>query len=120
MNKHKKFCNILIAVLFCVWIIPLGAFIKPKDEKKACNGRRAICLCTHLVKKQMAKMAGKQFLINGGGVNKEQSSSPSFGPDFFLTIKTYNSHLAKNPYSRSALIPINQLFTRPIEHVPKV
>jgi hypothetical protein len=54
----------ITAAIFLVWILPLGIFIKPDEEKLACNGKRAICMCSHLLAKQTAKFAGKILLKN--------------------------------------------------------
>ena len=116
----RKLISVIILVIFTIWIMPLGVFIKPEHEKKACSGKRAICLCTHLLKKKMAKMAGKQFLKSGGNVNKEQNNPSSSGQEYIHSIKTHNFKLAKNQYFQSAAICINQVFTRAVEHVPKV
>ncbi|MCA9408094.1 MAG: hypothetical protein KC733_05355, partial [Candidatus Omnitrophica bacterium] len=73
----QRFLSIVILVLFFIWILPLGAFIKPNQEKKACHGRRAICLCSHLIAKQLAKMADKVLLKQGhSSTEKESSGSP--------------------------------------------
>jgi hypothetical protein len=116
----RKFISIITLALFILWIAPLGTFIRPEQEKKACNGRRAICLCTHLLKKQMAKMAGKQYLKSRGNDNKEQNSSSPSGPDYIYTLKTRDFKLAKDQYFQSTSNLIDQFVTRPIEHVPKV
>jgi len=113
----RRFISLLIIVLFFIWIIPLGVFITPDKEKKTCNGQRAICLCSHLIAKKMAKMAGKMYLTSGG-VNKEQGSS-SASHDFLIAL--FKNQINKNisPHFQKATVVCNRLIVKPIEHVPK-
>lgn len=56
----QRTLSLTVLAIFFIWILPLGAFIKPSQEKKVCNGQRAICLCSHLIiAKQKDKWAGK-------------------------------------------------------------
>lgn len=41
-----KAAAIMSAVCVFAWIMPLGAFIKPSQEKTACDGRRAFHMCS--------------------------------------------------------------------------
>ena len=105
--------------LFFIWILPLGAFIKPAQEKTACNGRRAICLCSHLVAKQQAKSSGKVYYSAASSVQEKEHSSPSASHHFLLAQNNNqdNPHFASYLQQQSLLYSFDVL--RFIEHVPK-
>lgn len=108
----------LVNILFIVWILPLGAFIKPEQESEACNGRRAICLCSHLLGKALDKQLGKVLLKQyAGGLQKENASS---SPDFVLP------RIVKNSDSRMIRFQdLNEdihsfLYIASVEPVPRI
>ncbi len=43
----KHFVSFFTIIVFFLWLLPLGVFIKASQEKIACGGKRAICLCSH-------------------------------------------------------------------------
>ncbi len=114
--------SLLTTVLFLIWILPLGIFIKPSQEKIACNGQRAICLCSHT---KVAKARSKP--IEGFGLkansnsNKESNASGGGTGHYYLA-----AHLpAKNNLTMRALndsmfLDYRNPFLRSIEHIPKV
>ena len=57
----QKIISAFALLAFSLWIIPLGAFIKPYQEMKVCGGQRAICLCTHL--KSSVKIKGQSLIV---------------------------------------------------------
>ena len=69
IQKIKPIISLSSLFLFTVWIMPLGAFITPEKEEKACNGQRAICLCSQLLAKQRAKR-----VESGGALIKNTTS----------------------------------------------
>ena len=81
---HKKFTTILLLFSFLMWIVPLGAYIQPSQEQKVCNGQRAICLCTNLLKKfqQESTLMNSVELRSGVEIQEAQSYSP---PSYLLT-----------------------------------
>ena len=43
--SNEKIIILIFIISFILWILPLGFFIKPSQEKFACDGQRAICMC---------------------------------------------------------------------------
>jgi len=114
----RSFSAAFTAILFFIWILPLGVFITPEQEAQACNGQRAICLCSHLMGQAQAPDDGKIVFQNtASSTNKENSSANSH---YFLS--------ALNPQNTSTCFAILHKNTQPayariilraIEHVPK-
>ena len=114
---RKIFASITI-LLFSIWILPLGVFIQPSKEKLACDGQRAICLCSHLIAKS-ADNLGQSSIKSFSSSHKEEGSSGSAG-HYFLTATLDK----KNNLAAVALIYDNMSlhtyqFFRAIEHIPK-
>jgi hypothetical protein len=61
----------VIGVLF--WLLPLGAWIKPSQENKACNGQRAFHMCTQMMKTNEAATSKIKF----GQSHSDNASQPS-------------------------------------------
>ena len=108
------------ALLFLIWILPLGIFFKPSQEQIACNGQRAICLCSHLMAKQEAKNVGKTIYKGSGSSQKEQNGSGGSSNQFLLTQKKNQSNNQISLYHRQQSILYSLLVVRSIDHVPKV
>ncbi len=106
---------------FILWILPLGFFIKPAQEKTACGGQRAVCMCSH----DYAKADTKP--INGFQFKAQSNSSKETAP---FGGGAGNLYLAVNVFSQTAqpVLALNdQLFLayrnpslKSIEHIPKV
>jgi len=116
----KNITAILTIFFFLAWIFPLGAFIKPSEEEKVCNGRRAVCLCSHLVKKQLSKKAASMLLKSGGSSNKE-AAGPGGASHYYLLA---SASLVDGRRDISFLFHQQEKFyTNPaacsIEHVPR-
>ncbi len=75
----RKIIFSITALVFLIWILPLGIFIKPSQEKVACNGQRAICLCTHRLGKPVAKSAAYKGI---GAAQKKHNEAGGAGLDF--------------------------------------
>jgi hypothetical protein len=110
--------NIIIIFCFFVWILPLGAFIKPSDEIKVCGGQRAICLCSN--KSAVVKVGGLgKVVITKGSTQKEQAQSG--GASEYLAALNIKNIFRPNVIG---FIDDGQFlyappYTIPIEHVPK-
>jgi len=110
----------MIIVIFTLWLLPLGAFIKPAQEKIACGGQRAICLCSHA----KAKVSGKAIesgvgLKVGNSSGKEKESSGGAG--HYLSRAAYMSAEAlrlSSHFERQHLRYKNP-FLASLEYVPK-
>lgn len=115
----KQLQSIITIILFLVWILPLGTFIKPEKEKLACNGKRAICLCRHLLALQLSKAAKKTFLNNGGQVAKERQGTSSSSPSFMNVFAEHNVNFNRDAFYQDNQIVNSLLVIRPIDHVPR-
>ena len=117
----KKLLDTFLVISFILWILPLGYFIKPSQEKLACDGQRAICMCFCMMghrspdKAMEAGMAlkaaspsGKENSSGGAG-NYFVSATPAFALNVKLASILENQYLCyKNP------------FLAAIEYVPKI
>ena len=110
-----------VVILFLTWILPLGYFIKPSQEKISCDGQRAICMCSHakVAKAQSKPIEGFGLKANSNG-NKESNGSGGGAGNYYLA-----AHL---PFQNdSNLIVLNDsvflAYRNPslisIDHVPK-
>src|SRR4051812_38537549 len=67
----------LVLGLFFIWILPLGAFINPANEKLACDGQRAICLCRHNLIKLQDHGEGKRLIKTAPTTERDNSHGTS-------------------------------------------
>lgn len=110
----------IIVILFFIWILPLGFFIKPAQEKIVCNGQRPICLCSHRMSKPAAQNAGKAINKGSGATQKEQSV-PGGASYHFLTAQKMNQTNQQISFCHQEENSLYSLLVfRPIEPVPKV
>ena len=110
----------ITGLLFFIWILPVGIFIKPSQEKIACNGQRAICLCSHLMAKQEAKNVGKTIYKGSGSSQKEQNGSGGSSNQFIAAQKKDQVNRQISLYHQQQSSFYSLLVVRSIEHVPKV
>jgi len=99
----------LLVVCVFVWILPLGAFIKPSQEKTACGGNRAFHMCT-MAMSQTQKNPGPQKIsfTSASGVEKTNKSASSSGDNGF----TNGSNSAKIQDSASKLVELDLILPR--------
>ena len=110
----------LLVIFFILWILPLGYFIKPSQEKTVCDGQRAMCMCSvHFAHKSPSNTLGGISTANPNG-NKEAPSNGGGAGNYF------ESNLSVLSVSHSTVLPDFQVefipslqFISPIEHVPK-
>ena len=109
----------LVAILFLIWILPLGYFIKPSQQKTFCDGQRGMCMCTaHFAHKSPANPLGGIANANPNS-NKEAPSNGGAGNYFESGVSVISpTHSSILPDFQVELIPSLQ-FINPIEHVPK-
>ena len=108
----------LTALLFFIWLLPLGIFIKPSQEKFACDGQRAICLCSHMkVSKAMESSVG----LNLRASASKEGSSPGGASHYFsvLLIKTGEGLQLSSLFEQQYLCYKDPFLTS-LDHVPKV
>lgn len=105
-----------------LWILPLGSFIKPSQEKTACGGSRAFHMCT-MGMGQAKKGPGPQKIsfTNASGAEKTDRSPSSSGGNDFI-----NGDVLKNTEVRSSktrefeiTLPRQSFFLTP-EPIPKL
>ncbi len=110
----------LTALLFFIWILPLGIFIKPSQEKIACDGQRAICLCSHtkVAKAQSKPIEGFGLKANSNG-NKESNASGGAGHYYLAAHLPVQNNLAMRALNDSMFLAYRNPFLRSIEHIPK-
>jgi hypothetical protein len=103
-----------ILISFCLWIIPLGAFIRLSDEGKICGGQRAICLC-HFAPAKKMDLAKKISVSSNASKEKDSTGGQHFLARFSEAIfsNTKYSFLQQDCFFSS------EMFQRNIEHVPK-
>ncbi len=107
---------LILIVCFIFWIIPLGAFIKPAQEELACNGQRAICLCSHLLAKTAHTSNQKVFV--SPTAHKEVSSFGS-SHDFLIPATNSKDQTGLSYLFLISTTPSSLKHLRSIEHVPK-
>jgi hypothetical protein len=110
----------LLVVFFILWILPLGYFIKPSQEKTVCDGQRAMCMCSvHFVHKSPSNPLSGISTANPNG-NKEAPSNGGSAGNYFESNLSVSSvaHSSILPDFQVELVPSLQ-FISPIEHVPK-
>ena len=111
----RRFVATTSLILFVVWILPLGAFIDPAKEGKACGGQRAICLCSHL----QGQHGPHKPMIANTDAHKEEGPSGGANHDFLVAVRSS----LRDPSAASVIstnIPAYQfLCLRNIDHVPK-
>ncbi len=110
----------LTFVLFFIWLLPLGIFIKPSQEKVACDGQRAICMCCCHMFKKTSNVLGKVMLsCPTQGTSKEASSSGG-SSNYFLSTVFVTPVIGLRPSQWGSFIQSLSLpFIRSIESVPK-
>jgi hypothetical protein len=115
----RKSIWIITVILFFIWILPLGVFVLPSREKMFCGGKRAICLCSHLITKQAAKQT-RETVYKGSAETQKEHNGPGGANHHFLLIRRNNpthqypaSHIQQQAFFYSLLV------CRSVEHVPR-
>ena len=121
MNNITRATILSAIVLYFIWIIPLGAFIKPSQEKFACGGKRAICLCNHIDKESKSNSAQEcSFQVNPGP-NEEINTSNGQISQYYLATHIDSQQALNSVILNTPLyIGYHNPFFKSIEHVPKV
>src|SRR5208283_4955065 len=105
----------LTAVVFFIWLLPLGIFIKPSQEKVACDGQRAICMCHAFVPKAADKATEPGITLRAGASSNKEN--PSAG-NYFVSAKPaviLNAHLTS--FFQNQLFPYKSPFLVSLEQV---
>jgi hypothetical protein len=113
--------SVLTALLFFIWILPLGIFIKPSQEKIACGGQRAICLCSHAQSKVKSNAMEAYGLKNNSNNNKESNASGGAAGHYYLAAYLFNqNNLTPCSLNDAMFLAYHNPFLKSIEHIPKV
>lgn len=118
LSLMRRLITVSLIVIFMLWLIPLGIFIAPSEEKLFCDGQRAICMCSHHTT-SMGKSndTGKTIVKASAAPQKESSSSANH---YSLTLNDINF---KDSRSAAYFLRHKNLYSlfvcKPVEHVPK-
>jgi hypothetical protein len=115
----KKLLPLFLAVSFILWVLPLGFFIKPSQQKLACDGQRAMCMCHALVFKSSDKaMEPGLALKAGSSPNKENSSGAG---NYFVSAKPAVAlNLQSASVFENQFLSYKSPYLAALEYVPKV
>ncbi len=110
-----------MVLTFFSWLLPLGIFIKPAQEKIACDGQRAVCLCTNT-----AQARGKNISLEGHSFknnsksNKESNASGGGAGHYYLVAHSHAEQALRILNLHDfMLFAYGNPFLRTIDHVPK-
>lgn len=115
----KKFSAAFLTLTLFLWLMPLGTFIKPSQEKTACDGQRPFHMCSMMAGKAEASgTKGKIVLANP--TSGPQAKSAASGGDEFLPALDLFVHRSETRYhfQSERLIPQTR-FLSPVEHPPQ-
>ncbi len=115
-----RFFIFAVTLLFFIWILPLGIFIKPSQEKIACDGQRAICLCSHAKSKIKSSPIEGYGLKSNSNTSKESNASGGAGHYYLAAHLPIQNNLAVRVLNDAMFLAYRNPFLRSIEHIPKV
>lgn len=109
-----------VAFSFFIWILPLGVFIKPAQEKLACDGQRAVCMCSHGMSQPLVHKAGETIYQSPGGFTTKEHHNPGGGSNQFLLAQNIDllSRQEGGFFLEGSFLFTSTVFPL-IEHVPK-
>ena len=114
----KRWLALFLLTSFILWILPLGCFIKPSQEKMACDGQRAMCMCSVMMGHKAVDKAMAGISLKAASPSKENSSSAG---NYFVQAK---SIIALNLPSASLFenqsLAYKNPFLASLEYVPKI
>ena len=119
VSLMQRAVSSLLVIFFILWILPLGYFIKPSQQKTFCDGQRGMCMCTMFMVKKAPSHSPNQISMPSGGSNHESSSSGGASNSFEAFHNVF-SVTHSNIFPSDVVLPIPSLMLiSPIEHVPK-
>jgi len=87
-----------------LWLLPLGAFIKPSQERIACDGKRPFHMCQMMAGKAERPTTSKIAISNNSSTGHEAKSSASGGDDLILLVHGKNSPLNISRFLRCSSV----------------
>jgi len=109
----------LLLLSFILWILPLGYFIKPCQQKLACDGERAMCMCHVMMVKSPDKAMEHGVGIKEGASTNKEGSSGSAGNYFFSPRNIVSLNLHSSSFFENPFLTYQNPFLAAIEYVPK-
>lgn len=116
----KPLVSLLSITLFILWILPLGFFIKPNQEKTACGGLRAVCMCrmgfSALQNKPIEGYSNKSVSVDG-----RVRSVTGVGGASYLTqaVPVIEMRQAQSIDVKELIVYYKDPLHSPVDHVPK-
>ncbi len=110
-----------LLVTVSLWLLPLGAFIKPSQEKIACDGQRPFHMCCMMSGKIRPAETGssKVSISNSAGVNNTSKSTGSGGDEFLLVDPVKLPDLKIQNWRSRAQNPVYLLFSKTLDLPPE-
>ena len=113
--------SLILAITFASWVMPLGVFIKPKDEKMACDGQRAFHMCSMMQKEAASKVSSPTVSIMNASGQEQGPRSQSSGGDNIVLNQALLAEQEQVTWFMVSDHPITTLFIiKPLEHPPQV
>ncbi len=114
--------SLFITLCIFIWFLPLGAFIKPSQEKVACDGQRAFHMCTCSPKTVKTSSQTSKVTTFNHSTSEPLSKTSSFGGTDILLAKTRNNLFFNTTSSINTFYfkLKSQPFFRSIDHPPKI
>lgn len=115
----KRSVAILTVILFFVWIIPLGAFIKSSQERLTCGGKRAVCMCSSMkYEVKSAPVAGPGLKSNSNDGSQTNGSAGGAGQNFVIAHSSLRNVVKVSTLQDPLLFRYRNPFRGSIDHVP--
>ncbi len=105
---------------FILWVLPLGFFINPSQEKLACDGQRALCMCRALVPKSSEKAMEAGINLKAGASANKENSSGGAGNYFISARPAIALNLLFASQFENQFLSYRNPSLAALEYVPKV
>ncbi len=116
----RQFVCTLTLLLFFIWILPLGFFIKPSQEKQVCGGQRAICLC-HVATAKPQDRPLEGVSLKGSTDHNAKRSPANGGINYFTLAQSISlKGVILTSHVESNLLCYKSPYLVKLDHVPKV
>ena len=109
---------IVVLASFFIWILPWGVFIKPSQEKMACGGQRAICLC-HIAPVQAPDKPLEGVWFKGMTSTHKDHGGPGGGNYFLAGRSKADQGLRPASFFENWHFCYKSPYLASLEHVPK-
>lgn len=115
----RKFVSSLSVITILVWVLPLGVFIKPSQEKTVCGGKRAFHMC-HMAKASATSQneSTKITLNTAGQSGQEKEKGGSSGNEMQLDEITRSAREKYSFYHFNESLPYRKSLSRLIFRPP--